>query len=156
MFRLHRAADAELLSVHMKGRSEIKINSVFCLSALQSQSFPSRSGASASPQLFTTKTKLEMIFSRMRQTSWQNKKKNTCIATGTRFYASSKSWKPFAEVASMFSKRFTSRRPYVSNNMALFPGGFLITKLSKLAPCSRGDALLLGGSLSAGTRTILL
>lgn len=55
-----------------------------------------------------------------------------------------------------FNKRSTARRPHVGNNTDLFPGGFLITKLSKVAPCSCGDALLLGRSLSAGARTVLL
>ncbi len=48
----------------------------------------------------------------------------------------------------MFSECLAISPPYVSNNMGSFPGGFLITKLSKLAPCSCGDALLLGRSLS--------
>lgn len=50
----------------------------------------------------------------------------------------------------MFSKCLTIRYPCVCNNTDYFPGGFLITKLSKLALCISGDALLLGRSLSAG------
>lgn len=56
----------------------------------------------------------------------------------------------------MFPRCFTVRHPNASNNDDLIPGGFLTPKLSKLEPSSRGDALLLGGSLLSGARTILL
>lgn len=72
------------------------------------------------------------------------------------FHASNKSWKQLAKVVSSFPKGVTVRRPHASNNTDLFPGGFLTAKLSKLTPCSRGDALLLGGSLLTGARTVLL
>lgn len=42
-----------------------------------------------------------------------------------------KSWTLYSKVVSMFSKCFTLRPPYGCKNMDLFPGGFLVSKLSK-------------------------